>query len=190
MRRNILKKKFTTLLIILFSIILVSFFILIIFRKLIFPREYEHIVNQAAEKYNVDPNLIYAIIKQESKFNENAISKSGAKGLMQILDSTAEDMVKQINTIDPKNYNIFDPYTNIFIGTKYVSYLTKYFDGNYYLAIIAYNAGMGNIQQWLDKPYTSYTDYNQIYSSVEYVETRTYLNNVVRYYNYYTILYN
>ena len=105
------------------------------------------------------------------------------------MDSTAKDMARSINTIDTNDYNIFDPYTNIFIGTKYISYLINYFDGNYYLAITAYNAGMGKIEEWLDKPYTEYTDFSSLYKCIKYKETRNYLDNVINNYNFYTKLY-
>lgn len=184
--KNILKKLIWILLI--FVVIYVT--TLWVYQNILFPRKYKDIVEQAAHIYNVDPNLIYAIIKQESGFDKKAVSHSGAKGLMQIMDATAQDMSRNINTIDKNAYDIYDPYTNIFIGTKYISYLINYFNGNYYLAIIAYNAGMGKIEEWLDKPFTEYVDYNSVYECIEYPETKNYITNVVNYYHSYTKLYN
>ena len=131
-------------------LILLAVIIYFIAINLLYPRKYKDIIEQAASIYNVDPNLIYAVIKQESNFNKDAVSSAGAKGLMQIIDPTSKQMARKIDTIDDKNYDVFDPYTNIHIGTKYLSYLIKYFDGNYYLAIIAYNAGMGRVDTWLE----------------------------------------
>ena len=127
---------------------------------------------------------------QESKFNNEAVSHSGAKGLMQLMDATAQDMAEDINGIDKNNLDIYDPYTNIFLGTKYISYLINHFDGNYYLAITAYNAGMGKIEEWLDKGYSEYTTYFDVYGCIEYMETRNYLTGVIKNYNYYAKLYN
>ncbi|MBR6641861.1 MAG: lytic transglycosylase domain-containing protein [Clostridia bacterium] len=158
--------------------------------NLIYPRKYKDIVEQAASIYNVDPNLIYAVIKQESNFNKDAVSSAGAKGLMQIIDPTAKQMARRIDSIDDKNYDVFDPYTNIHIGTKYLSYLIKYFDGNYYLAIIAYNAGMGRVDTWLEAEYNEYTDYTKLLENIKYNETKTYFEKVLNYYNIYTKLYN
>ena len=155
-----------------------------------FPRKYRDIVEQACSIYNVDPNLIYAIIKQESKFNNDALSHSGAKGLMQLMDATAKEMAKNVDSIDSDEYNIYEPYTNIFLGTKYVSYLINYFDGNYYLAVASYNAGMGKMADWLDNNYSEYTNFSDVYECIEYEETKNYLVNVINNYDFYTKLYN
>ncbi len=184
------KKNNIRLSIIVSLILLVTVIIYFIAINLIYPRKYKDIVEQAASIYNVDPNLIYAVIKQESNFNKNAVSGAGAKGLMQIMDPTSKQMAKRIDSIDDKNYDVFEPYTNIHIGTKYLSYLIKYFDGNYYLAIIAYNAGMGRVDTWLDAEYNEYTDYTKLLENIEYNETKTYFEKVLNYYNIYTKLYN
>ena len=170
--------------------IMICIAILWIYRNILFPRRYKDIVEQASSIYNVDPNLVYAIIKQESGFDKKALSHSGAKGLMQIMNATANDMVRNIESLNYDNYDLYDPYTNIFIGTKYISYLINHFNGNYYLAITAYNAGMGKVEGWLDKAYNEYTDYTEIYKLIEYPETKNYLTSVLTYYDYYTKLYN
>ena len=104
-------KKFLQIIIVVASICIV---VLWIFRNVVYPRKYKEIIEQASSIYNVDPNLVYAIIKQESKFNGNANSRSGAKGLMQLMDATAYDMARKIDSIDEKDYDIYDPHTNIF----------------------------------------------------------------------------
>ena len=171
-------------------LILLAVIIYFIAINLLYPRKYKDIIEQAASIYNVDPNLIYAVIKQESNFNKDAVSSAGAKGLMQIIDPTAKQMARRIDSIDDKNYDVFDPYTNIHIGTKYLSYLIKYFDGNYYLAIIAYNAGLGRVDTWLEAEYNEYTDYTKLLENIKYNETKTYFEKVLNYYNIYTKLYN
>lgn len=185
-----MKKTLKKLMKIIIIIFFACTFVLWLYKSIFYPRKYKEIVEQAASIYRVDPNLVYAVIKQESKFNSNAISKSGAKGLMQIMDATAKDMVNNINGINSNNYNIYDPYTNIFIGTKYLSYLIRHFDGNYYLAIIAYNAGMGQVDNWTNKTYNKYSDFNDVYSCIKYAETRNYLTQITSNYDYYTKLYN
>lgn len=105
------------------------------------------------------------------------------------MDATAYDMARKIDTIDEKDYDIYDPYTNIFLGTRYISYLISHFDGNYYLAIIAYNAGMGNTKTWLKKDYKEYQTFSDVYECIRYNETKNYLNSVIKNYNYYTMLY-
>ena len=93
---------------------------------------YDEIIDKASKRFNVDPCLIKAIIKAESSFEPDAISESGAQGLMQLMPSTAKDM---------KVNNPFDPEENIFGGTKYFSLLLKKFKQNKRMAIAAYNVG-------------------------------------------------
>jgi len=173
--------------ILLLIIVIICIFMLWLYKNIFFPRKYKDVVEQAASIYNVDPNLIYAVIKQESKFNKNAVSKSGAKGLMQIMDSTAKDMVKNIDSIDKNSYDIYDAYTNIFIGTKYLSYLISHFDGNYYLAIAAYNAGMGNVDGWIEEGIIK--DDGSDIENIPYKETNNYVRKIMRDYKIYKDLY-
>ena len=93
---------------------------------------YENIINRASKKFGIDAQLIKAIIMAESSFNPYAISKSGAKGLMQLMPVTANDMRVE---------NPFDPEDNILGGTKYLSMLLKRFNNDKKLALAAYNAG-------------------------------------------------
>lgn len=185
-----MRKLVKNILIFVLFVILACLITIWIYRNIAFPKRYKSIVEQACSLYNVDPNLIYSIIKQESNFNPRAVSNSGAKGLMQIMDKTADEVVKNIKSIDNNNYNIFDPTTNIYIGTKYFAYLTNYFEGNYYIAIVAYNAGLGNVEKWLEKPYNKYSNYLDLIEEIEYNETETYLLNILNYYDYYTKLYD
>lgn len=93
---------------------------------------YDTIIRRAAEEFDVDPHLIKAVIIAESSFDPNAVSTSGAQGLMQLMPSTADDM--NVN-------NPFDPEENIFGGTKYLSILLKRFKQDKRRALAAYNVG-------------------------------------------------
>ncbi|MGA1871077.1 MAG: transglycosylase SLT domain-containing protein [bacterium] len=92
----------------------------------------ENIIDKASRLFNIDENLIKAIIRVESDFNPNAISPAGARGLMQLMPFTAEEMNVQ---------NIFDPEENILGGTKYLRYLLGRFSNDIELSLAAYNAG-------------------------------------------------
>ena len=161
---------------------------ILICKQVIYPIKYNKYVQQAAKENNIDPYLIFAIIKQESKFNKNAISNKEAKGLMQILDSTAEEMVNDISTIDNENIDLFDAKTNIQIGVRYFKSLVDRYNGNIHLAICAYNAGLGNVDKWILSE-NIYKEGHVNISAIPFDETRIYLTDILKYYNRYVKLY-
>ena len=103
------------------------------------------VITEQAKLHNIDPLLIVALIQVESNFKDNALSKKGAKGLMQLLPNTA----KYIHSKDSKGINdftnLYDMETNIKLGTAYMDYLLKKTKGNMEHALIAYNMGPGNM---------------------------------------------
>ena len=101
--------------------------------------KYDKIINEASARYNVPVPLIKAVITAESAGNSDSISKVGAKGLMQLMDGTADYLGVE---------NSFDPVENINGGTKYLNELLNKFDGNTKLALAAYNAGPGNVMKY------------------------------------------
>ena len=123
-----MRKKFIIILIILILIIGIIFTLDIPNKvmKLIYPIKYENFVEEYSSKYEVDKYLIYAIIKAESNFNENAESSKGAKGLMQLMEATAKDILKKTEDIKIEEEEIrtklIEPQFNILLGTKYISF--------------------------------------------------------------------
>ncbi|MFA6245157.1 MAG: lytic transglycosylase domain-containing protein [Candidatus Hydrogenedentales bacterium] len=119
--------------------------------------EIGELVQRYARQYNVDEGLIYAIIKVESNGNPNAVSPKGARGLMQLMPATAEDMGVK---------NIHDPAENIAGGTQYIAKLLELFDNNPVNALAGYNAGPENVKKWGGVP--------------PFEETQNYVNKVLR----------
>src|SRR5438270_267417 len=102
------------------------------------PAEVDSAIELAAARHNVDPNLVRAVIKVESNFNPQAVSRKGAVGLMQLMPSTA----RGLSVTDP-----FDPQQNIDGGVRHLKQLLENFNGNVPLSLAAYNAGEGAVSR-------------------------------------------
>lgn len=157
--------------------------------KILYPKTYSEIISVYAEEYDVEENLIYAVIKAESNFNSEAVSNRDAIGLMQIVKETAIDVAKKNNIdIDTENIEeeILDIDNNVNIGTKYLStLLTQY--GNIEVALAAYNAGIGTVNNWIDKQIIQ-ADGSDI-ENIPYKETNNYVRKILRDYSVYNELY-
>lgn len=169
--------------VILFNVVNIQNFIL----KKIYRLEYSEYVEKYAQMYNIDPLWIYAIIKVESNFNENAKSKSGAKGLMQLMDSTASELSKKVGIVDFQGDMLYNPELNIMLGTKYFDILLTKYNGNYNLAIAAYNSGIGTVDTWIEKGIIA-SDGSNI-ENIPYQETNMYVRKTIKSYSVYKKLY-
>ena len=152
----------------------------------IYKIDYLDCVEKYSNEYDVDKYLILAIIKAESNFDEKAISKKKAIGLMQLLQDTAEEIAPKID-IEVNEQNIFEPELNINLGTKYISILLQKYK-NVGLAVAAYNAGSGNVDNWIEEKILL-SDGSNI-ENVPFAETNTYVRKILRDYEIYRKLYN
>lgn len=168
-------------------ILLIAIFF-VVCKYYFYPLKHFDIIKSEAAKNNIDPYLVLSIIKAESKFNKHATSSKEAKGLMQIMDSTAED-IKNNMDIDNNKKDLYDEEVNISLGCKYFSYLIKKYEGNYYLAVCAYNAGMGNVDKWIEQGIVDKNLSEYINVNIPFNETKKYLRKVISSYKIYRLLY-
>jgi len=125
-------------------------------------RDFHPIIERVAESYEIDPALIKAIVMAESSFNAMAVSKRGARGLMQLMPSTAESLGVE---------DSFNPEHNISGGVKYFKRLLDRYDGDITLALAAYNAGSAKVRKYNGVP--------------PFKATQIYITKVIEYYRYY-----
>ena len=151
-----------------------------------YPKQYSKYVEKYAKENDIDPLLIYSIIKTESNFNEKAKSKSEAVGLMQIMLPTAQDVGKSLETQEITEESLYNPEINIKIGIKYFKNLIEKY-GNYNLAIIAYNAGMGNLDKWLEQKIIDEDGKNL--EDIPFNETKNYVYKILKNYEIYKEIY-
>lgn len=174
-------------------LIILGFIILILkpqnfILKKIYKLEYSEYVYKYANENNIDPYLVFSIIKAESNFERNIESSSGAIGLMQLMESTAKEMANEIGEEVVIKEALYNAEMNIKIGTNYYAYLVKRYDGNKELALAAYNAGMGNVDRWI-KEGTIKEDGSDL-ENIPFKETNNYVRKIIRNYKIYQDLYN
>lgn len=155
--------------------------------KVIYPLRYRENVAKYSARYNIDPYLVFAIIKAESNFNPKAVSRKSAKGLMQITDKTGAWGAEKTKIENFDTNALYDPEININIGCWYLSNLMKEFNGNIDLVIAAYNGGSGNVNEWI-KNSANNRDGNML-PNIPFKETREFQKKVKKFYYIYRQLY-
>lgn len=151
-----------------------------------YPREYSEIVSQEAKNNKLEEALVYAVIKAESNFDAEAVSKVGAIGLMQLMPDTYEWMLMRDGNTELTIDDMANPSINIRYGCHYLAYLsTKYTEIKTIAA--AYNAGDGAVDSWLSNPEYSSDGVNL--KNIPYPETAAYVEKVADNYAKYKELY-
>ena len=146
----------------------------------LYPDYYSHLIEDYAQKYEIDPLVVLAIIREESRFNPWNESVVGARGLMQIMLSTGEWIAEKINLINYNDEMLFSPEVNIDLGCWYIQYLNERFSDDLILALSGYNAGPGTTSRWLEK--YNISDPDNFIENIPYDETRGYIKKVLKSY--------
>lgn len=133
-------------------------------------------VIEFSDKYELEPNLVFAIIRAESKFNKRAISKKGACGLMQLMPRTAVFIAEKYNY--DKKIDLFNADCNIELGCAYLNYLSNSFVNEKTL-LCAYNAGEGVVRKWLSDK--NYSIDGLTLNKIGFKETSVYYERVTRF---------
>lgn len=155
--------------------------------QLAFPEGYKELVEGAANEFQIDPLLVYAVMMQESEFHEKAVSGSGAVGLLQIMPGTGEMIARKLSYPLFKEDKLFLPAININFGVWYLKTMITRFKGNLPLAVAAYNAGPNAVDEWLKK--WGGLDTDEFVENIPYQETRKYVERVIGYYEAYKTIY-
>lgn len=143
--------------------------------KILYPVPYlEKIKNRLGKDSSIDPVIILSLIRQESVFNPNARSVVGARGLMQLMPSTARQMKRFRNTS-----KLHEPDFNLQLGIRYFKKLFKYYEGNLVYSLAAYNAGQTRVKRWKKKYFTNDNILMDI-ESIPFSETRNYVKLIFR----------
>lgn len=174
-------------LILILVLLILTVFVLDNAAKTVYPVKYKAYVVKYSDKYKLDPFLVFAVIKAESGFRPDAVSSSNAKGLMQLTEGTGKWAAGKIGLKNYKPDKLMDPETNIMLGCWYLNSLLKEFGQDQDKALAAYNAGSGNVKQWLQEGRLS-KEGTEL-SGIPFRETENYLKRVKKYYNVYQKLY-
>jgi soluble lytic murein transglycosylase len=155
--------------------------------RLMYPIHYQEEIRQNAEKYGLSPFLIAAIIRVESNYEPDIKSSKGAYGVMQLMPDTSTWIIDAANFSESFKDSLSNPAVSIQMGTWYLAWLHKQYEGNTHAAVAGYNAGQGNVNKWLQNG-----DWDGTLEHVDmipYGETRHYVQRVQYYQTKYQHLY-
>ncbi|KXG77093.1 lytic transglycosylase domain-containing protein [Thermotalea metallivorans] len=155
--------------------------------RILYPIHYRQLIEKYSAEYNLDPYLVAAIIRTESRFNEKARSRKDAKGLMQIAPITGAWAAKDLSLENYSEEMLYVPEINIRIGCWYIDKLRTEFNGRLQLMLAAYNGGSGNVNKWLKDP--KYSADGVTLKEIPFGETKLYVEKVLKSYKIYSIIY-
>ncbi|MEA2008397.1 MAG: tetratricopeptide repeat protein, partial [Chloroflexota bacterium] len=157
------------------------------FNYIRFGSYYRDLIIPVAQKYGFHPLFLFSVVRQESLFEGFVRSSAGARGLMQIMPSTGEDLARKAGW--PPNYtaeDLYRPKVSVNLGTAYLDSQRRYFEGDIYAALAAYNAGAGNALTWSE---VSNDDPDLFLETIRFSETRRYIKGIKEIFAIYRRLY-
>ena len=157
-----------------------------VIEKSMYPKDFSEYVEKYAADYEVPPEVVYALIRTESRFDSGAVSSAGAVGLMQMMPDTFRWLTDEILFDHFEDGMLYDPETNIRYGTYYLSRLYARY-GDWSLCLAAYNAGIGRVDTWLKDE--SLADGEGGLKHIPFTETRKYVSRVMKARDKYNALY-
>jgi soluble lytic murein transglycosylase-like protein/outer membrane protein assembly factor BamD (BamD/ComL family) len=155
--------------------------------ELLYPRYFEEEIVRQSAAHGADPRLVRSIMREESRFEPRARSAASARGLLQLITTTAREVGKALGLVDVSSEDLYDPAVAIRIGARYVADLQREFGGDPYATAAAYNAGPNQARLWARLAPGPGHDY--FLSSVNFDETKDYVRKVMNSYERYTELY-
>ena len=157
-------------------------------RRLLYPRYFYSYIAADADRYDADPSLVLAIMREESRFNPRAKSQAAARGLLQFIITTARDIGRDVGLVDVDPEDLYDPRVIIQLGSKYIAELSEQFGGDRYRTAAAYNAGPKQVALWTRLQAGEGDDY--FLTAVNFDETKHYVRKVMNSYVMYEAIYS
>ena len=144
----------------------------------LFPKAYWSDLKRSSVANGLDPYLVASLIRQESEFNPNAVSRANAVGLMQLLPKTGKAVARQVKMKRYTASQLYTPAVNLQLGTRYFRGMVDKFGGSFEYALAAYNAGSDRVEDWLSQG--KYRDPQEFVESIPFTETREYVQAILR----------
>jgi soluble lytic murein transglycosylase len=144
----------------------------------LFPKAYWNDLKRSSAANGLDPYLVASLIRQESEFNPNAVSRANAVGLMQLLPKTGKAVAKEVKMRRYNPSQLYTPAVNLQLGTRYFRGMVDKFGGSFEYALAAYNAGSDRVEDWLNQG--KYRDPQEFVESIPFTETREYVQAILR----------
>jgi soluble lytic murein transglycosylase len=157
------------------------------FWEIAYPPAFRDQVEKYATEAKFDPDLLQALMREESALDPEALSWAGAYGLTQLMPSTARAVARELHLKRPSNDSLLDPDLNLHLGATYLGRLLRRFGGNPFYALASYNAGPGAVNAWREAKPTLELD--EWVEEIPIAETRGYVKRVLRSYDAYHLLY-